>query len=53
MSFIYTEKLKPVIIRLLEEGGHTTAEISRRYNISIFFVREVIKNYDNFYAGQF
>ena len=52
MSFTYTEKVRPIIIGLIEEGEHTLAEIAQLCNVSIAFVVKVKKNYDYFYSGQ-
>ncbi len=52
MSFAYTEKLKPIIIGLLEQG-ESVKDIARLYNVSIWFVRKVRDNYDEFYSNIF
>ena len=52
MSNIYTEKLKPVIIGLIEEGEFTLLEIAKICNVSVGFVSRVKNNYDSFYSDQ-
>lgn len=50
MSFIYTEKIKPIIIGLLEEGEYALADIAMLCNVSTQFVRKVAEGYDSFYT---
>ena len=50
MSFTYTEKIRPTIIGLLEEGEITLTDIAKLCNVSIAFVRRVVDSYDQFYS---
>ena len=49
MSNYYTNKMKPIIIQLLEEGLSTN-QIARQCNVSLSFVRRVVEGYDMFYS---
>ena len=42
MSY-YTERLKPLIAKLIEEGEHSLNEIAQMYRVSNAFVFEVKK----------
>ena len=44
MSY-YTERLKPVILKLIEEGEHSLNEIASMYGVSPSFVAELKKEY--------
>lgn len=47
----YTEKLKPLIVKALEEG-YKLSHIASAYNLSLSFVRKVAESYDLFYVGK-
>lgn len=51
MSNNYTKKLKPLIVKALEEG-YKISHIAKDYNVSLSFVKSVVESYDLFYVGQ-
>ena len=51
MSNYYTERIRELIVYLIEEGELTLHQIAVVCRVSLAFVRKVKDNYDMFYGG--